>query len=396
MKKITVIRLYIPLALLVILILKTVVRSLIRIRFTAINESRMGLLAGGTHQTKLDSIEWSKNHFRNDLVIYLFRNRKPANKFMSELLQRELFTVTGNFGEALFYAAQKVPGMSFLDVDDVDDYEGLYKKYSIPPKFQKSELKEGQAFLNSTISAADKKFVCLLVRDSAYMNHTSPNRNNNYTDYRDSDISTYVKAAEALANLGYTVFRMGAKVNQKLNSTHPKVIDYATNGMRSEFLDVFLCANCSFILTTGTGLDEVSRIFQRPISYVNIIPVSAVNQCEAFVYPKLICDTVTNLPLSLRQIVERDLQFAYFQDLYDTANVFVRDMTEDEILSFALETSSRVEGSWVPSSQYLKLEEKRKTLYNSTPQLRKHPTIKREPDTMFASCFYENYPNFLD
>ncbi len=356
----------------------------------------MGLLTGGTHQTRLNSIEWSNNHFRNDLVVYLFRNKKPANKFMSELLQRELFVVTGNFGEALLYSAQKVPGMSFFDPTDEDDYQGLYKKYSIPPKFKKSELREGLNFLDSTISDPDKKFVCLLVRDSAYMNHISPKRNNLYTNYRDSDITTYVKAAEALAELGYTVFRMGAKVNQELKSVHPKVIDYATNGMRSEFLDVFLCANCSFILTTGTGLDEVSRMFQRPISYVNIIPVSAVSQCEAFVYPKIICDQDTKLPLSLRQIVDRDLQFAFFQELYDSANVFVRDMTEGEILSFALETSSRVEQRWTPSTQYLKLEERRKALYNSIPQLRYHPTIIRDPDTIFASCFYENYPNFLD
>ncbi len=396
MKKIHVIRLHIPLALIIVLTLKTVVRPFIRIRFTVINESRIGLLTGVTHQTRLDSIEWSKNHFRKDLVIYFFRNRKPANKFMSELLQRELFTVTGNFGEALLYAAQKIPNMSIIDTTDIDDYAGLYKKYSIPPKFQKSELNEGISFLNSTISNPDKKFVCLLVRDSAYMNQISPKKNNNYTNYRDSDIATYIKAAEALAELGYTVFRMGAKVNQELKSLHPNVIDYATNGMRSEFLDVFLCANCTFILTTGTGLDEVSRMFQRPIAYVNIIPVSGVNQCEAIVYPKLICDANTNLPLTLRQIVERDLQFAYFQELYDAANVFVRDMTEDEILSFALETSSRVEQRWTPSTQYLKLEERRKALYNSIPQLRYHPTIIRDPDTIFASCFYENYPNFLD
>ena len=137
-------------------------------------------------------------------------------------------------------------------------------------------------------------------------------------------------------------------------------------------------------------------MFQRPISYVNIIPVSGVDQCEAFVYPKLICDMETKLPLSLRQIVERDLQFAYFQELYDAADVFVRDMNEDEILTFALETSSRVDGRWIPSTRYLKLEEKRKLLYNSIPQLRMHPTIIREPDTIFASCFYDNYPNFLD
>ncbi|MSY48340.1 MAG: TIGR04372 family glycosyltransferase [Actinobacteria bacterium] len=356
----------------------------------------MGLLTGGTYQAMLDSLEWSRNHYRNDLVIYFFRNKKSSNKFMSELLQRELFTITGNFGEALFFAARKVPGMSFFDPTDVDDYLGLYKKYSIPPKFREAELKAGFNYLDSVISGPDKKFVCLLVRDSAYMNEISPNRDNSYTDYRDSDIGSYIKAADALADLGYTVFRMGAQVEKKLASKHPKVIDYATNGMRSEFLDVFLCAHCSFILTTGTGLDEVSRMFQRPVSYVNIIPVSGVNQCEALVYPKIICDRETNLPLTLRQIAERDLQFAYFQDLYDAANVFVRDMTEDEILSFALESVSRLERSWTPTYQYLELEEKRINLYNSITKLRFHPTIVRDPDTIFASCFYENYPNFLD
>ena len=395
MKKLTKIKLYYPLSLVIVLILKTVVRPFIRVRFIAINESRMGLLVGSTYQTMLNSLDWSRTHFRNDLTIYLFRNRKPANKFMSELIQRGLMTITGNFGEALFRAAQKVPGMSFFDQDD-DDYLGRYKLYSIPPKFLKSELTKGSNFLNSVISGQDKKFVCLLVRDASYMNTLSPNRDNNYTNYRDSDITTYVKASEALANLGYTVFRMGAKVQKPLISANPKVIDYATNGMRTEFLDVFLCANCSFMFTSGTGLDEVSRVFARPISYVNIIPVSGVNQCEAFVYPKIICDNETNSPLTLRQIMDRDLQFGYFQKCYDDANVFVRDMNSDEVLSFALETAHRVQGNWIPSKRYLELEDKRKKIYKTNSKLRLHPTINRDPDTMFASCFYEIYPNFLD
>lgn len=396
MKKLTKIKLYYPLSIVIVLILKTVIRPFIRVRFTVINESRMGLLVGSTYQIMLNSLHWSRTHFRNDLTIYLFRNKKPANKFMSELWQRNLVKITGDFGEALFHAAQKVPGMSFIDQNDEDDYLGLYRKYSKAPKFLDSELKSGSSFLESVISGPDKKFVCLLVRDSDYTNKLFPNRDNNYTNYRDSDITTYIKASEALANLGYTVFRMGAKVQKPLKSANPKVIDYATNGMRTEFLDVFLCANCSFMFTSGTGLDEVSRVFAKPISYVNVIPVSGVNQCEAFVYPKIICDSETNLPLTLRQIMDRDLQFAYFQKCYDDANVFVRNMNSDEIFFFALETAHRVQGDWIPSNRYLALENKRKKIYNTNPKLRLHPTIVRDPDTMFASCFYEIYPNFLD
>ena len=396
MKKLTKIKLYYPLSLVIVLILRTVIRPFIRVRFTIVNESRMGLLVGSTYQTMLNSLHWSRTHFRNDLTIYLFRNKKPANKFMSELIQRDLVTITGNFGEALLHAAQKIPDMSFFDQNDEDDFLGLYKMYSIPPKFLKSELTNGSDFLDSVIGGQDKKFVCLLVRDANYMNKLSPNRNNSYTNYRDSDITTYVKASEALANLGYTVFRMGANVEKPLISANPKVIDYATNGMRTEFLDVFLCANCSFMFTSGTGLDEVSRVFARPFSYVNIIPVSGVNQCEAFVYPKIICDNETNSPLTLRQIMDRDLQFSYFQKCYDDANVSIRDMNSDEVLSFALETAHRVQGNWIPSNRYLELGDKRKKIYKTNSKLRLHPRINRDPDTMFASCFYEIYPNFLD
>lgn len=84
--------------------------------------------------------------------------------------------------------------------------------------------------------------MCLLVRDSKYLNQINPRRDDSYTNYRNSDINNYVKAAEALGDLGYTIFRMGASVQQPMLSKHPKIIDYAANGMRSEFLDVFLCA----------------------------------------------------------------------------------------------------------------------------------------------------------
>ncbi len=94
--------------------------------------------------------------------------------------------------------------------------------------------------------------------------------------------------------------------------------------------------------------------------------------------------------------MDRDLQFSFFQKSYEDANVFVRNMNSDEVLLFALETAHRVQGNWIPSNRYLELENKRKKIYRANSELRLHPTIIRDPDTMFASCFYETYPNFLD
>lgn len=86
----------------------------------------------------------------------------------------------------------------------------------------------------------------MFLRESEAIGWTK-SRDWSYHNYRDSDVSTYIKAAEAIAEMGYTVFRMGALVKEPLVSKHPKVIDYATNGMRTEFLDIFLVHTALFV-----------------------------------------------------------------------------------------------------------------------------------------------------
>ena len=149
------------------------------------------------------------------------------------------------------------------------DVDGLLVATKPTLTFNSSELAEGQIFLRKLGLSPNDKFVCLNVRDGVFLRKSEAiswkkNRDWSYHDYRDSDISTYVKAAEALAEMGYTVFRMGAIVKELLVSKHPRVIDYATNGMRSEFLDIFLGAHCTFCISTGSGWDSVQPYFVAP------------------------------------------------------------------------------------------------------------------------------------
>ena len=116
-------------------------------------------------------------------------------------------------------------------------------------------------------------FVCLMVRDNEYLKEIFPTVDFSYHNYRDSNINNYVLVAEALAERGYFVIRMGARVKSPLNSSHHKVIDYAFNGMRSDFMDIFLGANCEFAISVGTGMDAVPAIFRRPIVQVNSAPL---------------------------------------------------------------------------------------------------------------------------
>ena len=116
----------------------------------------------------------------------------------------------------------------------------------------------------------DGPWVCLHVRDSAYLDAAIPNWDWRYHDHRDADVDTYVPACEYLVDFGFNVIRMGARVHKPIASD--LVIDYATNGTRSEFMDIYLAGKCEFMITTGSGIDGVSMIFRRPCVFTNAIP----------------------------------------------------------------------------------------------------------------------------
>jgi putative glycosyltransferase (TIGR04372 family) len=247
-----------------------------------------------------------------------------------------------------------------------------------------------------------QKFVCLHVRDSSYLakswNYFGYSQGHDWShhDYRNSKISTYVAAAEALADMGYVVFRMGAVVEKPLISKHPGVIDYATNGMRTEFLDIFLGANCTFCVSTGSGWDSIPQIFRRPSLYVNYLPVFTI-ECvvrDLLIYPKILQDRVNKNTLGLAEIIERGIQTTHDTHYYASAAAEFREMNSEELVEAVAEMASRVEATFVETPEQKQMQAKLKHIFSTHPKLQPTPDyypIRSE----FASCFLSNYPNFL-
>ena len=101
-------------------------------------------------------------------------------------------------------------------------------------RFTQNEENIGRKFLIDAGLPINAKFICLIVRDKANLNSRNYDVDENHYSFRDTNIDNYVMAVEELADKGYYVFRMGAAVKSKINTKHPKVIDYATNGTRSD------------------------------------------------------------------------------------------------------------------------------------------------------------------
>ena len=58
------------------------------------------------------------------------------------------------------------------------------------------------------------------------------------------------------------------------------IIDYANSSMRSDFLDIYLLANCKFCISTDYGLDEICVIFKKPVAYVGVAPIGTLTSSD--------------------------------------------------------------------------------------------------------------------
>lgn len=242
------------------------------------------------------------------------------------------------------------PGGSIHEVENTQrdrDVHNLLE--STPPHlcFTLEEELRGRAALIAMGIPDGSDFVCLNVRDNSYLETVFRDNNDNH-NYRDCDVQNFVLAAEALADLGYYVIRMGAVVKASFNSNHPRVIDYAVNGMRSDFMDIYLGEKCKYFIGVGEGLCAVPMVFRRPIAYVNMVPIGCVStflKDTVFICKKHWLRSEQRW-LSLKEVFSLGVGFCLRSSDYEAKGVEVVENTPEEIRALAIEMLERLNGTW--------------------------------------------------
>jgi putative glycosyltransferase (TIGR04372 family) len=231
------------------------------------------------------------------------------------------------------------------------DVHNLLDRFPPHLKFTPEEEACGEAGLRALGIPHGAHFVCLIVRDSAYLDAHQPGEWSwSYHNYRDTDIKNYILSAEELADRGYFVIRMGAKVREAMKSAHPRVIDYAANGMRSDFMDIYIGAKCVFCISTGTGLDEIPEMFRRPIVYVNFVPLGYLHtfRKEFISLTKMHVLEKEGRILTMREIFNHGVGFYTHTADYTSKGVELIENTPEEIRDVAIEMAERLNGTWQP------------------------------------------------
>jgi putative glycosyltransferase (TIGR04372 family) len=367
-------------------------RPLIIIKFQKF-KFPFGSYVSETELIRLQIKSFNSESFRKKIIIFILPDNAKTNSFMDSLWRRNLFVFSGDFGWLVGELSHKLKLIDLQSRSSPIDFFGLLTTPNNPPIFSPNEIETGKKFLQ--LVCQDRKFICLNVRDGKF--HGNLGEKEARQSYRNSDIQNYVEAAETLGDMGYTVFRMGANVAEPLVSSHPRLIDYATNGMRTEFLDVFLGANCFFCISTGSGWDNIPTIFRRPVMYVNYLPIfgQAALALPITIYPKLLVDPISHNTLSFEEQRARNISSSYKSAAFADAGVQIRDLSSEELVEAVTEMAQRVEGTFVETPEQKEMQSKLKHILSTHPKLQPSPNYY-PIRAQFASCFLSRYPNFLD
>jgi putative glycosyltransferase (TIGR04372 family) len=210
-------------------------------------------------------------------------------------------------------------------------------------------------------------YICFHARDSAYLDAVDNARDWSYHDYRDSNINNYLYAVEQLACRGYYGIRMGAIVKENLNTNNPRIIDYASNGKRTDFMDIYLGAKCRFFICADTGLTQVPESFRLPIVYANLTHLAQLStySYNCLSIGKKFYLSGENRFLTFREIINSELGYIYDAKLLTQYGVELIENTPEEIAAVAIEMDERLKGTWKTTQEDEELQRRFWEIYGS-------------------------------
>ena len=339
-----------PLAALLLVAIR-LARPLVRVRLGAMRSDRIGHFALETELALCERETGIRPAPPRSLDLW-YAPEPIANRALYRMWRRVMRIWPNWLMVPLWRLNERIPGGAAHVVPQTSstclDVHNLLDRCPPYLAFTAAEHARGRAGLAELGIGPSDRWVCVIVRDAAYTTAAFPGKDMSYHDYRNCDVEDYVEGAEAVAQRGYFVVRMGAVVARPMRSAHPRVIDYATSGRRSEFMDLYLGAHCAFCVSDGLGYYAIPAAFRRPNAYVNYSPFFMFYSSRAadLGIAKTMVDATTGRRLTLGEMGARGVaQLSATRDFAERG-VRVVSNTPGEIRELMCEMVDRLEGTW--------------------------------------------------
>lgn len=254
-------------------------------------------------------------------------NSDLAKQKISKLTYEEIILLQDDFWSTLINDSDSA--LMFNEFGSIVQKKWSKLKLNSVLSIPNDEARIGFEILSKWGLPANAWFVCLHVRESGF--HLNWHKQNPGT--RNASISSYLDTILYITSIGGYVIRMGDNSMEKLPQLD-RVIDYAHTIDKSDYMDIFLCANCKFFIGTNSGLGLVPPVFGKKCLLTNWSPI-AIPQWypEDIFIPKLVRRKTDKTYLSFKEMFSTIAGWSQFQKYYDAANLEVVDNSSDEILN---------------------------------------------------------------
>jgi len=301
------------------------------------------------------------------LNLHYFSSTKIANKWWKSFVERSLPTF-GSLRSAvpIYFIFKRVRVLSFfvkrIKLRPTTLYGSRFLDHlpiglqTLRIRFSQEENEIAMTWLREHGINDTNRIVCMMIRDSKYLEECYPSTNWSYHKYRDSKIEIFTSTINWLMARGYTVLRMGKNQAIPIQLKDHNFLDYAFQPDRSDFMDIWLFSNCRMIISTGSGPDVLGIINQIPILFVNYLPLKGHHQnAKAMVVPKILKKKFSNDLLTAREVFLADLHYAVD---YETFGIEVEDLSERLLLNCVREFVSTIASGRKPRMSFLSFLEK--------------------------------------
>jgi putative glycosyltransferase (TIGR04372 family) len=244
----------------------------------------------------------------------------------------------------------------FYHIPPISDFKSIF------PKWNDGDTKLANLELQRMNVDIKTPYICFLNRDSAYTSslHVNQSFTIPYNNRRNMPVSFYYESMKWLNQKGYSVFRMGFMMKQRVTLTNDKIIDYA-HFYRTEFMDLYLSSTCRIFISCATGLDALPLICGVPLLFVNTYYIVFLNEnlnySNVYLLPRKIYDTKDERFVSLAEMYCRSIATEMYPE-----NIMRIDSRPGEILQIVMETENRLSGVWKDTEQDMELQERYRSI----------------------------------
>ena len=271
------------------------------------------------------------------LIWSLGKSREQVNKALVKIWRRELFVLPSAVIDAMHRASKWLPNfeMKVLQFDKLHENDHVLDLCDSNLKFTSSEIEMGEKYLRHVGIEAHTPYICLVVREAAWAPPTTGPSSSG--TLRSRSFEDFLLAAEALADLGVAVVKLGAAGTFKTAGT--KIIDYANSKDKSEFLDVYLPAHAKCVVSTMSGPDAVALVGRVPVLYVDIAQYSlcfAGTRLVTWVPARLISQK-SGRAMSLSETFESGAGRFLGSSAFEQAGIKIEQSSPEQIRDYCLD-----------------------------------------------------------